>query len=1079
MLKKLVNFLQSPAEAPLVFSDSTVLPYWVLRMLVQTGEQSRGVIICQRLSDAERLAGELEEVGRTAGIIPPVALLPEIRTTGRSISAVSEAERLKALDGFLQGKFRWLIAGCEAMLAPTLPPAELMEKEIILEAGRDYPFENLIKQLIEFDYDDEYEVHTPGEFSRRGGIIDIFSPSAELPVRLEFWGDQLETIREFDPATQRTVRHTDKARIIPRNMTDSREESADCFDYLDRIPEAQMWEIASDEIIRHLERFSGREGVEKFAGYRSKYSASGRYLPFYAPGTPGIAVTQPAISAAFPSIADMVGAAAGEGVFRALARELLRLQKADWQIAMVTPDPEGDFSHIRTWCCDYGIDFGKVEIVPGLLPSGVLLNEVKCAFLTEREFLGVVKKRHVFSNAEKREQEQDNDTSAVRQGEASFLADLDEGDLAVHVNYGIGIFRGVRLIESNGLKREMMVMEFAGGAKIMFPLRHAHLIHRYIGSAGKVALSKPAGNKWNKDKETARKSVKEYAADLLRLQAVRQSVKALDMPVNRLEEETFAGHFEYQETIDQLRSINEIYADMEGDRPMDRLLCGDVGYGKTEVAMRAAFRVASAGYQVLLVAPTTVLAQQHFFTFRERFAATGLIVEMLSRFQNNSQQRDILTRAASGGVDILIGTHRLFSTDIKLPNPGLVIIDEEQRFGVKHKEKLRQFRSEINVLTLSATPIPRTLYMALAGARDLSTIFSAPSRRLPVETVVTEGGEKVIAHAIEQELARGGQVFYLHNRVQTIMGVKARLEARFPDVRFGVAHGQLEEEELENVMSDFLDGKIDVLVCTTIIESGLDVPNANTIIIERADRFGLAELYQLRGRVGRWKRQAYAYLIVPKGELMTDDGHKRIAAIRRYTHLGAGFKLALRDLEIRGSGNLLGHEQSGHLKAVGFELYCQLLKNEVSRLQGGKVEFLPEVEIEIDFVGMAHEVPEGLLPCGIPPEYIPSARLRVGAYRRMASMVSVEEIPLFEEEMRDRFGKLPAPLENMLAMVRLRITAARRGITRITAVNDTCAVFGSDGRIMKYADGTQPRLHPKNPLPAKLREIIENIIALP
>ncbi len=1040
MLKKLVNFLKKPSGGAIIFEDSGVLPYLVLRSLLNSGADSRGVILCQRLSDAERLAGELAEIQKFTGYDVTVELLPEVRTTRRGICPETEAERLRVLDGFVQGKFRWLIAGSEAMLAHAMPPSALFAGEIIFSPGGNYPFEEIISRLVEFDYDDEYEVHTPGEFSRRGGIIDIFSPSAKLPVRLEFWGNQLESIREFDPATQRTLRSVDQARVIPRSMPEADVDDADGFDYLKMIPGGCLWEVAPDEVTKHLEKYSGEDGVRRVAAIRDSYVSAGAYMPFYAPGTPGVPAEDAGIRSAFAGVAAVTeSAAAGDAVIlRALAGELRRWQADGWQIAMVTPEPDGDFSHMVNWCRELKVDFHKVEIVPGTLPSGILLKESRTALLTEREFLGILKKRHVFSNTEKQEQVQNNDVEAVKRGEAAFLADLDEGDYAVHINYGIGIFRGVRLVEANGVKREMMVMEFAEGAKIMFQLRHANLIHRYIGTAGKVTLSRPGTVKWGRDKEHARSSVREYAADLLRLQAVRQSVKALPMQVNRLEEESFAGHFEYQETMDQLRSIREIYDDMTGELPMDRLLCGDVGYGKTEVAMRAAFRAASAGYQVLLAAPTTVLAQQHFFSFRERFAATGMVVEMLTRFQSPAEQRGILARAATGGVDILIGTHRLFSEDIKLPNPGLVIIDEEQRFGVKHKERLRRFRSEINVLTLSATPIPRTLYMALAGARDMSTIFSAPSQRLPVETVVCEGSEAIIENAIKQELARGGQVFYLHNRVQTIQSVRAKLEAKFPDVRFGTAHGQMDEEELEDVMGHFLDGNIDVLVCTTIIESGLDVPNANTIIIERADRFGLAELYQLRGRVGRWKRQAYAWLLVPRGELMTDDGHKRIAAIRRYTHLGAGFKLALRDLEIRGAGNLLGHEQSGHLKAVGFELYCQLLRQEVARLQGHKAEFLPDVDIEIDFTGMAHEVPEGLLPCGIPPEYIPSARLRVGAYRRMACMVSEEEISAFCDEMTDRFGRIPHPLLNMLEMVRLRITAARRGVIRVLVVNDVC-----------------------------------------
>ncbi len=1075
-LKKLSKFLDMPAPEPVVFADAGVLPYWIERCIRHEDENCRGVIVCGKLAEAEALAGELAGIRRFVGVEPSCALLPEGRSGGRQTSAEVEADRIRVLDGFMQGKYRWLVAGCEAMLAPTLPPERLSSGEIIFTPGCEYPFGELVERLVAFDYDDEYEVQSRGEFARHGGIIDIFSPSAELPVRLEFWGDQLETIREFDPVTQRTVRQVDSARIIPRKSADAADEDVgDVYDYI-AAADAVLWEVAPDEIVRHLEKYSDAEGLKRRELAVGRCAGAEHYRGFYAPGTPGMPEAGGEIKSAFLELADAMGssAGAGEAVFRLLAGELKRLAAEDWSIAMVTPEPDGDMSHLREWCDDYGVDFGRVEILGGTIPSGILLTADRSAILTEREFLGIVKKR--LSGTENGAET----TGSVESDrwEAAFLADLDDGDYAVHVNYGIGIFRGIREVDSNGSRREMMVMEFADGVKIMFPVRQANLIHRYIGSE-KAALSKPGSVRWQKSKEMARAGVREYAGELLRLQAVRQSVHSLPMKINRLEEESFAGRFEYRETPDQLRSIDEINADLEGARPMDRLLCGDVGYGKTEVAMRAAFRAVASGYQVAVIAPTTVLAQQHFFSFRERFAATGFIIEMISRFQNAASQRDITDRTASGGVDILIGTHRLFSPDVKFRNPGLVIIDEEQRFGVKHKERLRRLRSEINVLTLSATPIPRTLYMALAGARDMSTILSAPSLRLPVETVVAEFNDEVICQAVARELSRGGQVFYLHNRINSIETVRERLAGAFPDARVEVAHGKMDEDALELIMSEFLDGRIDILVCTTIIESGLDVPNANTIIIERADRFGLAELYQLRGRVGRWKRQAYAWLLVPRGELMTDDGHKRIAAIRRYTHLGAGFKLALRDLEIRGAGNILGAEQSGHLKAIGFELYCQLLRQEVARMRDQRFEFLPDVEMDIDFVAMAHAAPEGFLPAAVPPDYIPSERLRVGAYRKLAGMVSVDDVDEFAEELCDRFGRMPACLENLLEITRLRIRAARRGIVRIVVSDNTCFFYGADGHPVRPADAVLLKLHAKNPLRWRLREISEILRILP
>ena len=511
---------------------------------------------------------------------------------------------------------------------------------------------------------------------------------------------------------------------------------------------------------------------------------------------------------------------------------------------------------------------------------------------------------------------------------------------------------------------------------------------------------------------------------------------------------------------------------------MDRLLCGDVGYGKTELAMRAAFKAVSAGYQVAILAPTTVLAQQHYYSFRERFAAYPYTIDVLSRFRSASEQNEIIRRLGNGGIDIIIGTHRLCNPELKFHNLGLVVIDEEQRFGVKHKERLRRFRAEVDVLTMSATPIPRTLYLAMAGARDLSTLMTAPKLRLPVKTVIAPEEDRLVVQAIEAELARGGQVYYLHNRVRTIEEVAKKLRSLLPDVRFAVAHGQMPEEELEAVMTSFLEGKIDCLVCSTIIESGLDVPNANTIIIERADRFGLAELYQLRGRVGRWKHQAYAYMLLPKSQLVTSDARKRLSAIRRCSNLGAGFQLALRDLEIRGSGNLLGAEQSGHLNTIGFDLYCHLLKQEVGKLRGEKSEFLPEVEMAIDFISFTLTAPDGKLAAAFPPEYIGGDRLRLDAYRRLSALNSEEELADFAAELRDRYGKLPKCAETLLEVVRLRILAAQAGYEHFTVVDGRVTLNNPGGTIYRKK-GLQPVIDYRNPPELRLVHLLALLREIP
>ena len=555
----------------------------------------------------------------------------------------------------------------------------------------------------------------------------------------------------------------------------------------------------------------------------------------------------------------------------------------------------------------------------------------------------------------------------------------------------------------------------------------------------------------------------QYAAEMLRLQAVRSASDGLPVKSSSLAAQEFAARFKFTETADQLRSIAEIEADLESGKPMDRLLCGDVGYGKTEIAMRAAFKMVEAGYQLAMIVPTTVLAQQHYESFVERFTTYPYTIEVLSRFRTIAEQQSVVSRLASGGVDIVIGTHRLASADIVFKNLGLVIVDEEQRFGVKVKEQLLRMRADVNVLAMSATPIPRTLYLSMAGARQLSTIMTAPVARLPVKTIVMREDDQSLVQAIKSEISRGGQVYFLHNRVRTIKDRCKKLSAFLPDVTMSVAHGQMPEEELETVMRDFVSGKTQVLFCTTIIESGLDMPNANTIIIERADRFGLAELYQLRGRVGRWKRQAYAYLVIPESCYITPDGRKRIAAIRRCTQLGAGMKLALRDLEIRGAGNLLGSEQSGHINAVGFELYCQLLQQEINLLKGNKVrEWLPDVEVNIEFIRYACKGCPGVLAAGIPVDFIESERARLEVFRTLSRFTSEAEIKEYHLELSDRFGKLPAEVENLLTLTMIKIYAAKAHFTSITVMENRVLLrkraadtFRVNGKI-PHLDGNAP-----------------------
>ncbi len=614
----------------------------------------------------------------------------------------------------------------------------------------------------------------------------------------------------------------------------------------------------------------------------------------------------------------------------------------------------------------------------------------------------------------------------------AYWDDVQPGEYVVHVDHGIGRYLGLFDIPSQDQKQEALAVEYADGARLYVPVSQSHLLSRYVGvGRRRPDLHALNGRRWAREKSAAERAVKDLSAMLLENEAARDVLEGRAFGPDTPWQHEFEAAFPYQETPDQEQALAEVKRDMESRRPMDRLVCGDVGYGKTEIAMRAAFKAVLDGQQVAVLAPTTVLAQQHADTFRERMSAYPIQIDMLSRFQTRSQQQDIVARTAAGRVDILIGTHRMIQPDVRFPKLGLLIIDEEQRFGVAHKEHFKHMHQMVDLLTLTATPIPRTLYLSLAGARDLSVIQTPPQERLAIETIVCENSEERVRAAILRELNRKGQVYYLHNRVRSIEVARQRLARLVPEARIETAHGRMPEQVLADVMHRFVKGEFDVLLCTTIIESGLDIPNVNTILIERADRFGLAELYQLRGRVGRYKRQAYAYLLLPRHGALFDSARRRIGAFRRFTHLGAGFRLALQDLELRGAGNLLGREQSGHISAVGFDLYCQLLRRSVARLKGEAVPPpIIDVALRLDFLSLdpaAAEEEAAVLPIS----YIEDENHRVAAYRSFAAATSDEELDAAADTLRDRFGSCPPAVQRLLSVTRIRLHAAAAGLDSI------------------------------------------------
>ena len=1033
------------------------------------------------LNLVDRVVAEIEALNRELEIDLKMLVIPE-SGRGKLLFPGGESRRARALNSALNGRFDLVIGSIHALLAPAPPPEETRDAQLVLVPGMEIPIGELVEKLVRLDYDDEYEVSVAGEFARRGGIVDIFSPAHDAPCRIEFFGDEIDSMRTFSPESQRSTGSVSEYRVIGRaGITAGGAADADLFCYFAH----RNWRLLTvypESCLDRLEKYASPEVCRRWETLWEEKEAAQEALAFYDAASEAY---HPEAEAAdvFPAageIAGEIGESAKAGA-EELRRQMLlgnlrRAADSGMRVVALAPHPE-NLPALEAWCTRNELAVCHPSFDVAGIGAGFSLPAEQLLLITEKELITAGFSREGRTAEGEVPAPVSADPAAVPVPEFS-LADLDEGDYAVHIDHGIGIFRGFRTLTSRGVSREVLVIEYADNQILYVPLLQAHKVSRYLGSPGKVTLHRLGGVRWSRDKESARRSVRSYAADMLRLQAMRQAAPGIVFPPDTAETRAFLRAFPFNDTPDQRRSTAEIRADMESPRPMDRLLCGDVGYGKTELAMRAAFKAVSAGYQVAILAPTTVLAQQHYYSFRERFAAYPYTIDMLSRFRSASEQNEIIRRLGNGGIDIIIGTHRLCNPELKFHNLGLVVIDEEQRFGVKHKERLRRFRAEVDVLTMSATPIPRTLYLAMAGARDLSTLMTAPKLRLPVKTVIAPEEDRLVVQAIEAELARGGQVYYLHNRVRTIEEVAKKLRSLLPDVRFAVAHGQMPEEELEAVMTSFLEGKIDCLVCSTIIESGLDVPNANTIIIERADRFGLAELYQLRGRVGRWKHQAYAYMLLPKSQLVTSDARKRLSAIRRCSNLGAGFQLALRDLEIRGSGNLLGAEQSGHLNTIGFDLYCHLLKQEVGKLRGEKSEFLPEVEMAIDFISFTLTAPDGKLAAAFPPEYIGGDRLRLDAYRRLSALNSEEELADFAAELRDRYGKLPKCAETLLEVVRLRILAAQAGYEHFTVVDGRVTLNNPGGTIYRKK-GLQPVIDYRNPPELRLVHLLVLLREIP
>ncbi len=947
-----------------------------------------------------------------------------------------------------------IIAPARGVITRTLPRREFLKVVRILKVGQTFPLEEFVRQLITLGYESVNTVISPGQMARRGGIIDLWPPAESEPVRLDYFGDEIDSIRVFDPATQRSKKKIGELLISPARefiLPDTLLVNPESDPYtefhipvlhpapaclLDYLPRKALVLIDNLEDITDTVHEIEEQAVEM----RSDRIAE-KTLPKNFP-IPYLTLTELQDSLSIHAAIELGPSGLLEttsfaqrfssgprfgGQLKPLLENLTKHYLAGDRIVVVSRQA-ARLNELWSELSIQGPPNSQSPIfVEGSLAEGWILSLPSCPplqLLTDGEIFG-------WRRPEPRRRYR-----ALAETPEAEYTDLEIGHWVVHIDHGVGRFLGLVARTVDGIERDYLTVEYAEGDQLFVPVHQADRLTRYVGADNRAPSPSRLGSiEWRNLKKRVKEAVEEVAEDLLSLYAQRQIVIGHAFSEDGPWQGELEASFPYIETEDQIRVLVEVKRDMENSKPMDRLICGDVGYGKTEVALRAAFKAVMDGKQVAMLVPTTVLAQQHYNTFRERLAAFPVEVEMLSRFRSPQQQRDILFRLALGSLDIVIGTHRLLQADVEFKDLGLLIIDEEQRFGVTHKEHLKQLRTEVDVLTLTATPIPRTLYMALTGVRDISTINTPPEERLPIITHVGSYSPRLIRQAILRELERGGQVFFVHNRVQTIAAMRSHLDKVVPEARIAIAHGQMDEQTLSSRMEQFTAGEIDVLLSTSIIESGLDIPNANTLIVDRADTFGLSQLYQLRGRVGRGAQRAYAYFFKHRRKNPTQEGRQRLETIAENIQLGAGFSIAMRDLEIRGAGDVLGTRQHGHIAAVGFHLYTRLLTESVSRLR--KERGLPPEPAVASLDTLRPLVSVDLpINASIPSEYVPDKNMRLRLYRRLADLRSLQEIDAIFEEFTDRFGIPPKPVRNLLFQLKIKLLAEMANIISVSVENN-------------------------------------------
>lgn len=924
-----------------------------------------------------------------------------------------------------------VITTMDAFLDGIISPDEIQKNRIHITGEDTVDLTKLEQDLTALGYERESQIEAPGQFAVRGGIIDVFPLAEEMPVRIELWGDEIDSIRMFDAKSQRSIENISEITIYPA--------SENCFgnnglvSFLKYFPENEtllfydephrLQETAETVEAEYTESLKNRadagmkeEGEEELRVFQTKdiISEMNRYS--------GIGLTTLESKCGLFKVRSVYTVQA-KGVnpynnsFELLTRDLKRLKRNGYRVVLLSGSRtrakrlaedlrDYDLSSFYSEDMQREVKPGEIMAAYGYASEGYEYPMLKFVVISESDIFGRKKKK---KKRKKYEGQRIQD-----------FAELKPGDYVVHENHGIGVYKGIEKIEVEKIVKDYMKIVYAEGGVLYIPVAQMDLIQKYAGAdAKKPRLNKLGTIQWGKTKSQVKKAVQIVAKDLVELYAVRQQSEGFVYGPDTVWQKEFEEMFPFEETDDQLQAIEDTKHDMESKKIMDRLICGDVGYGKTEIAIRAAFKAVQEGKQVVCLVPTTILAQQHYNTFVQRLKEFPVRIDLLCRFRSAAEQKKTIEDTKKGFVDILVGTHRVLSKDVVFKDLGLLIIDEEQRFGVTHKEKIKKIKENIDVLTLTATPIPRTLHMSLIGIRDMSVLEEAPNERMPIQTYVMEYNDEMVREAITRELARDGQVYYVYNRVNDIADVAGRIQSLVPDANVAFAHGQMKERELEDIMYDFINGDIDVLVSTTIIETGLDIPNANTMIIQDADRFGLSQLYQLRGRVGRSNRMAYAFLLYQRDKLLKEVAEKRLSAIREFTDLGSGIKIAMRDLEIRGAGNLLGEAQSGHMEAVGYDLYCKMLNEAVRQLKGG-----PEAETFTTLIDLN-------VDAYIPEYYIKNEYQKLDIYKRIAAIESEEELEDMTEELIDRFGDIPKKVQQLLVIASLKSLAHSVYVTAI------------------------------------------------